>query len=134
MFVYELVVLHSRSMSHLDSEGSSKPWKIHSGSSEPSPSQTGFARQEAPWKSLGTSMSAISFGFVATAVLISMFLIMAIFEHLFRPNAAFSSSQNGLDNSLESRQMQKLGNPQIVRRVYIFQSLLFSFRGNHILH
>ncbi|XP_047978620.1 uncharacterized protein LOC125220497 [Salvia hispanica] len=36
--------------------------------------------KEGPWKSLGSSMNAISFGFVATAILISMFLIMAIFE------------------------------------------------------
>ncbi|KAH0863698.1 hypothetical protein HID58_080909 [Brassica napus] len=46
---------------------------------------------EGPWRS-STSMSAISFGFVATAILVSMFLIMAIFEHLFRPeNSSFDS-------------------------------------------
>ena len=65
------------------SDGRSKPWNIYP-SSNPGPSQTGVD-EEAPWKSLGTSMSAISFGFVATAILISMFLIMAIFEHLFKP-------------------------------------------------
>ncbi|RVW75861.1 hypothetical protein CK203_053981 [Vitis vinifera] len=66
--------------------------------SNPSPSQPGIDR-EAPWKNFGTSMNAISFGFVATAILISMFLIMAIFEHLFRPTASFSSPQdmNGVD-------------------------------------
>ncbi|ESQ29638.1 hypothetical protein EUTSA_v10024160mg [Eutrema salsugineum] len=48
----------------------------------------------------GSSMNAISFGFVATAILISMFLIMAIFEHLFRPDQ--SSSLDG------SAQCQKL--------------------------
>ncbi|KMZ75208.1 hypothetical protein ZOSMA_117G00260 [Zostera marina] len=37
-----------------------------------------------PLTHIGASMSAISFGFVATAILISMFLIMAIFEHLLR--------------------------------------------------
>ena len=65
------------------SDERSKPWNIYP-SSNPGPSQTGVD-EEAPWKSLGTSMSAISFGFVATAILISMFLIMAIFEHLFKP-------------------------------------------------
>ncbi|CAH2047164.1 unnamed protein product [Thlaspi arvense] len=37
-----------------------------------------------------SSMNAISFGFVATAILISMFLIMAIFEHLFRSDLSAS--------------------------------------------
>ncbi|XP_068498039.1 uncharacterized protein [Phaseolus vulgaris] len=39
-------------------------------------------------------MSAISFGFVATAILISMFLIMAIFEHLFKPTSQFSTPES----------------------------------------
>ncbi|KAL3624728.1 hypothetical protein CASFOL_031396 [Castilleja foliolosa] len=32
------------------------------------------------WRTFDNSVSAVSFGFVATAILISMFLIMAIFE------------------------------------------------------
>jgi hypothetical protein len=32
-------------------------------------------------------MDAISFGFAATAILISLFLLMAIFEHLIKPRA-----------------------------------------------
>uniref|UniRef100_A0A5B6YWN8 Multidrug resistance protein n=1 Tax=Davidia involucrata TaxID=16924 RepID=A0A5B6YWN8_DAVIN len=98
-------------MNELNSERS-KPWNIYS-SSDPSPSQTGIDR-EAPWKNYGTSMNAISFGFVATAILISMFLIMAIFEHLFRPSPSFSSPQDGTNRSMESRPMEKLGNPQAV--------------------
>ncbi|KAG2619141.1 uncharacterized protein LOC120665403 [Panicum virgatum] len=39
-----------------------------------------------------TNASAISFGFAATAVLVSMFLLMAIFEHLIKPGLASSSS------------------------------------------
>jgi len=78
-------------MSDLNAERS-KPWNIYP-SSNPGPSQTGVD-EEAPWKSLGTSMSAISFGFVATAILISMFLIMAIFEHLFKPTSQFSTPQS----------------------------------------
>ncbi|KAK4402002.1 hypothetical protein Sango_0940900 [Sesamum angolense] len=74
-----------------------------------SPSQTDV-NKEGPWKSFGSSMNAISFGFVATAILISMFLIMAIFEHLFRPNASHNESSHGM----ESRQMQKLGNSDIL--------------------
>ncbi|KAK3037697.1 hypothetical protein RJ639_031068 [Escallonia herrerae] len=94
-----------------------KPWNIYS-NSHPSPSQTG-ADHEGPWKNFGTSMSAISFGFVATAILISMFLIMAIFEHLFRPNASFSSSpQDATQRSLDSEPTQKLANPHTVSATY----------------
>ncbi|KAF8411981.1 hypothetical protein HHK36_004540 [Tetracentron sinense] len=100
-----------------------KPWNIYA-SSDPSPSQTG-ADREAPWKNFGTSMNAISFGFVATAILISMFLIMAIFEHLFRPSPSFSSPQDMAEGSLESgpmrdrvRILEKLGNPQTVSTSY----------------
>ncbi|KAL6848575.1 hypothetical protein ACP4OV_021601 [Aristida adscensionis] len=45
-----------------------------------------------------TSASAISFGFAATAVLVSMFLLMAIFEHLIKPGLASSSSSGSRDN------------------------------------
>ncbi|KAL7237977.1 hypothetical protein ACSBR2_004139 [Camellia fascicularis] len=95
----------------------SKTWNIYT-SSDPSPSQTGVDR-EAPWQNFGTSMNAISFGFVATAILISMFLIMAIFEHLFRPSNPFSSPhQDGTSGSLETRPMEKIRNPQAVSTSY----------------
>ncbi|KAK9069632.1 hypothetical protein SSX86_011536 [Deinandra increscens subsp. villosa] len=41
------------------------------------------------WKSYGTS---ISLGFLATAVFISMFIVIAIIEHFFKPNASFHFS------------------------------------------
>ncbi|GLT85765.1 hypothetical protein SLE2022_039430 [Rubroshorea leprosula] len=88
----------------------SKQWNFHP-SSDPSPSQTAVDR-DVPWKSFGASMNAISFGFVATAILISMFLIMAIFEHLFRPNPPFSSPEEMANGSRGSRVVDKLGNPQ----------------------
>ncbi|XP_022748690.1 uncharacterized protein LOC111298202 [Durio zibethinus] len=91
----------------------SRPWNIYT-SSDPSPYQT-VADKETQWKNFGTSMNAISFGFVATAILISMFLIMAIFEHLFRPNSAFSSPDQVTDGALGS---EKLGNPQRVSTSY----------------
>lgn len=62
-------------------------------------------------------MSVISLGFVATSILISMFLIMAIFEHLFRPNtSSFSSPQHASNRpSSESTKMHKLGvHPHLV--------------------
>ncbi|XVF68259.1 hypothetical protein PTKIN_Ptkin10aG0191000 [Pterospermum kingtungense] len=95
----------------------SRPWNVYTGS-DPSPSQPVAADKEAPWKNFGTSMNAISFGFVATAVLISMFLIMAIFEHLFRPNSAFSSPDQVTDGVLGSEAVEKLGNPQRVSTSY----------------
>ncbi|KAK3184189.1 hypothetical protein Dsin_031475 [Dipteronia sinensis] len=93
----------------------SKPWSIYTNSDPSPPSQT---VQEAPWKNFGTSMNAISFGFVATAILISMFLIMAIFEHLFRPGPSFSSPEAITGGSSESGAKKKLGNTQRVSTTY----------------
>ncbi|KAK4795661.1 hypothetical protein SAY86_027987 [Trapa natans] len=39
-------------------------------------------------RSFDNSVNAVSFGFVATAILISMFLVMAIFERFLRPNSS----------------------------------------------
>ncbi|KAL5566419.1 hypothetical protein UlMin_030533 [Ulmus minor] len=103
-------------MSEISSERS-KPWSIYT-SSDPTPAQTGVVDRQAPWKSFGTSMNAISFGFVATAILISMFLIMAIFEHLFKPTSSFSSPEDMNNESLESGNFQKLGNPRTVSASY----------------
>ncbi|TXG55219.1 hypothetical protein EZV62_020475 [Acer yangbiense] len=48
--------------------------------------------REEHWRNFDNSMNAVSFGFVATAILISMFLIMAIFERFLRPRSIPSSS------------------------------------------
>ncbi|KAL4277911.1 hypothetical protein GQ457_03G000700 [Hibiscus cannabinus] len=95
----------------------SRQWNIYT-SSDPGPSQAIAADKGTPWKSFGTSMNAISFGFVATAILISMFLIMAIFEHLFRPNHAFSSPDQVTNGALGSRSHEKLGNQERVSTSY----------------
>lgn len=74
-------------------------------SSNPAPPES--TDKEASLKDFGTSMNAISFGFVATAILVSMFLIMAIFEHLLRPRTSFSESQNdSAEGTLETGQAQ----------------------------
>lgn len=39
------------------------------------------------WTNFDSSVNAVSFGFVATAILISMFLLMAIFERFLRPTS-----------------------------------------------
>ncbi|XP_052177266.1 uncharacterized protein LOC127791431 [Diospyros lotus] len=48
-------------------------------------------------KNLDNSVNAVSFGFVATAVLISMFLVMAILERFLRPRSAATGGPNRRD-------------------------------------
>ncbi|KAI3409272.1 uncharacterized protein J3R85_019509 [Psidium guajava] len=66
------------------------------------------------------SVNAVSFGFVATAVLISMFLIMALFEKLLRPSPALSPSDGARQRvDLEARSLAgKLGHPSPKMTVY----------------
>ncbi|KAB2025463.1 hypothetical protein ES319_D06G150600v1 [Gossypium barbadense] len=45
-------------------------------------------RGEDHWRQFDNSVNAVSFGFVATAILISMFLVMAIFERFLKPNSS----------------------------------------------
>ncbi|XP_009798544.1 uncharacterized protein At5g65660-like [Nicotiana tabacum] len=47
------------------------------------------------WTHFDNSVNAVSFGFVATAILISMFLVMAIFERFLRPNSPALSPSGG---------------------------------------
>lgn len=44
--------------------------------------------REEHWRRFDNSVNAVSFGFVATAILISMFLVMAIFERFLRPRSS----------------------------------------------
>ena len=88
---------------------------------------------EAHWKQFDTSVNAVSFGFVATAILISMFLVMAIFERFLRPRNSFSSGQIRGDRALESIQVQtemqlsdKLDNSSTVS---ILSNLCFLFQS-----
>ncbi|XP_052202002.1 uncharacterized protein LOC127807870 [Diospyros lotus] len=54
------------------------------------------------WRHFDNSVNAISFGFVATAILISMFLVMAIFERFLRPTSP-ASSPSGRRRDMESQ-------------------------------
>ncbi|KAG5391827.1 hypothetical protein IGI04_021790 [Brassica rapa subsp. trilocularis] len=57
-------------------------------------------RREEPWKSrFDDSVNAVSFGFVATAILISMFLVMAIFERLIRTTTTTTTTTTNQDSS-----------------------------------
>ncbi|XP_009624559.1 uncharacterized protein At5g65660 [Nicotiana tomentosiformis] len=56
------------------------------------------------WTHFDNSVNAVSFGFVATAILISMFLVMAIFERFLRPNSpALSPSGSRNLGDIESQ-------------------------------
>lgn len=50
--------------------------------------------REDHWRNFDNSVNAVSFGFVATAILISMFLVMAIFERFLRPSSSSSSAED----------------------------------------
>ncbi|XP_020085827.1 uncharacterized protein LOC109708478 isoform X2 [Ananas comosus] len=59
---------------------------------------------EERWRQLDSSVNAVSLGFVATAILISMFLLMAIFERFLlrsppAANAAAASSSSSSSSS-----------------------------------
>ncbi|XP_010544094.1 PREDICTED: uncharacterized protein LOC104816815 isoform X2 [Tarenaya hassleriana] len=93
---------------------SMRSWSIYT-------TRDGSGDREGPWSSssssssmgtMTTSMNAISFGFVATAILISMFLIMAIFEHLFRPDNSSFDSPHRMDQNPDgsAAQFMKLPN------------------------
>lgn len=51
--------------------------------------------REDQWRSFDNSVNAVSFGFVATAILISMFLVMAIFERFLRPRSSEAAAGGG---------------------------------------
>ncbi|KAI6672917.1 hypothetical protein NL676_000823 [Syzygium grande] len=61
---------------------------------------TTYAGRDGRWTHFDDSVNAVSFGLVATAVLISMFLLMAIFERFHRSRTSSSPpSQTPSDSS-----------------------------------
>ncbi|GMH05415.1 hypothetical protein Nepgr_007255 [Nepenthes gracilis] len=80
-----------------------------------------ISEREENWKHFDNSVNAVSFGFVATAILISMFLVMAIFERFLRPNSpAMNASGGWSSGDLESQTgfNGKLGYPSPKMTVY----------------
>lgn len=65
-------------------------------------------REDYHWSSFDDSVNAVSFGFVATAILISMFLLMAIFEKFLRArsSAASTSNHSRTQSDVESQVVQ----------------------------
>nr|GMC83838.1 uncharacterized protein LOC109158674 [Ipomoea batatas] len=53
------------------------------------------AAKDDHWTHFDNSVNAVSFGFVATAILVSMFLVMAIFERLLRPTSPALTPSGG---------------------------------------
>ncbi|KAK1303727.1 hypothetical protein QJS10_CPB11g00941 [Acorus calamus] len=69
------------------------------------------AAGEERWRHFDNSVNAVSFGFVATAILISMFLVMAIFERFLRPRSQHPLDSVGRGPSdLEAQRRQHLHN------------------------
>ncbi|EEF44484.1 uncharacterized protein LOC8262114 [Ricinus communis] len=70
--------------------GREESWSSSSSSSVQSPMVTplNLEREDQHWRHFNNSVNAVSFGFVATAILISMFLVMAIFERFLRPRSS----------------------------------------------
>uniref|UniRef100_A0A0R0G6L2 Uncharacterized protein n=1 Tax=Glycine max TaxID=3847 RepID=A0A0R0G6L2_SOYBN len=82
------------------------------------------------WSNFDSSVNAVSFGFVATAILISMFLVMAIFERFLKPTSPALLPSGGW-NRRRSSQMDfngKLAHPSpkfpVVNGAHAVSSLL----------
>uniref|UniRef100_A0A7C9DTL7 Uncharacterized protein n=1 Tax=Opuntia streptacantha TaxID=393608 RepID=A0A7C9DTL7_OPUST len=75
-------------------------------------------RSEDNWSQFDSSVNAVSFGFVATAILISMFLVMAIFERFLRPNSPDMSLERRRDIESQVGFHPKLGYPSPKMNVY----------------
>ncbi|RRT84143.1 hypothetical protein B296_00010530 [Ensete ventricosum] len=87
---------------------------------------SGANDKEAAFKDLSSSMNALSFGFIATAILVSMFLVMAIFEHLLRSRASHPPSQtNAHGRHLEMRQEQDQMPPKMIKNWQNMNSTAF---------
>ncbi|KAG2593339.1 uncharacterized protein LOC120676915 isoform X2 [Panicum virgatum] len=103
----------------------SRPWPGDPASTPSEPAAAvaaaGDGRGEASaLKDFGTSMDAISFGFAATAILISLFLLMAIFEHLIKPRAFPPDSPDATPRAARHRHGRssgKLRSPPMVEAV-----------------
>nr|GEW59275.1 uncharacterized protein [Tanacetum cinerariifolium] len=54
------------------------------------------------WRNFDNSVSAVSFGLVATAILISMFPVMALFERFLRPTSSAAPTENRITCKLEN--------------------------------
>ncbi|KAK2996951.1 hypothetical protein RJ639_027681 [Escallonia herrerae] len=70
------------------------------------------------WRSFDNSVNAVSFGFVATAILISMFLVMAIFERFLRSRSTAAGGRNRGDLEAQMMSNGKLEYPSPKMTIY----------------
>ncbi|KAK7362908.1 hypothetical protein VNO77_05033 [Canavalia gladiata] len=70
------------------------------------------------WTNFDSSVNAVSFGFVATAILISMFLVMAIFERFLRSSSPPLSPPARLSPRHAQSHIAKLAQPSPKMSVY----------------
>ncbi|KAI4342235.1 hypothetical protein MLD38_026882 [Melastoma candidum] len=76
-------------------------------------------------------MNAFSFGFVAAAVLVSLFLVMAVFEHLFGPSPSFASPEPiSVSSMLEHAGDDARGSPSNLHCTACSPSAILSERRN----
>ncbi|WOL01562.1 hypothetical protein Cni_G10279 [Canna indica] len=88
---------------------------------------SGTSDKEAAWKDLSSSMNALSFGFIATAILVSMFLVMAIFEHLLRSRASQSASQTDAHEPLGMHQEREQMHSKMIKNSHVATSNTVDF-------
>ncbi|XP_059663129.1 uncharacterized protein LOC132308876 [Cornus florida] len=74
--------------------------------------------REEHWRQFDNSVNAVSFGFVATAILISMFLAMAIFERFLRPRSTPAGARNHGDLDPQITLSGKLDYPSPKMTIY----------------
>ncbi|KAI9197547.1 hypothetical protein LWI28_000465 [Acer negundo] len=99
-----------------------------------SPLLNSLQKDDDPWRNnFDNSVNAVSFGFVATAILISMFLVMAIFERFLRPTSPAAPTTNPSHADLESHLgfNPKLGHPSPKMTVYA-NGVSVLMPGDHI--
>lgn len=77
------------------------------------------------WRNFDNSVNAVSFGFVATAILISMFLVMAIFERFLRRRPSSSGGDRNSSDQIRVQRKLDYPSPEVC-----FYSLAFLFRRN----
>ncbi|XP_019445632.1 PREDICTED: uncharacterized protein LOC109349328 isoform X1 [Lupinus angustifolius] len=111
----------------------------------PTGSPLNIKEQQHHWNNFDSSVNAVSFGFVATAILIFMFLVMGIFERLFghssqpalpssgRRNISDVESQMGFNGKISHPSPKKTGSYETEIRMHMdFDTIMSRIRNRKI--